>query len=155
MHTLRLALPFIVASLLVGAAKADQQSDMWKSLAKEPEWRLRDPAYLYLIIRHREVSGDTLTFLHPTRNRSNWCEEVFMPEERHKARAFAYRLTRETPAGYKVTFQPVDPVEPWTERPIPGREIIVLFPRSERKLVKLTNKMSIQGFYGSPDFKQP
>ena len=77
-----------------------------------------------------------------------------MPQEREKARAFAYRLTGETPEGYEVTFQPVDPIEPWTERPIAGKELRVFFPRSERKLVKLTDKMSIQGFYGSPDLKR-
>jgi hypothetical protein len=139
--------------LALAAAAAGQQPDIWKSLAKEPDWRLTDPAYLYLIIRHREPYGDILTFLHPTRQRSNWCEEIFMPEEQQKARAFEYRLTRETLQGYEVTFQPVDPIEPWTERPIAGKELKVFFPRSERKLVKLTEKMSVQGVYGSPDLK--
>lgn len=77
-----------------------------------------------------------------------------MPDEQRKARAFAYHLTRETPLGYEVSFQPVDPVEPWTERPVAGKEIKVLFPRSERKLVKLTDKLSVQGFYGSPELKR-
>jgi len=150
-----LALPLVIASVVVGTALAGPESNMWKSLAREPDWRLTDPAYLYLIIRHREPSGDMLTFLHPIRRRSNWCEEIFMPEERQKARAFAYRLTSETPEGYEVTFQPVEPIEPWTERPIAGKELKVLFPRSERKLVKLTDKLSVQGFYGSPDLKRP
>jgi hypothetical protein len=78
-----------------------------------------------------------------------------MPEERQNARAFAYHLSRETPEGYEVTFQPVDPIEPWTERAIPGKKLKVFFPRSERKLVQLTDKMSIQGFYGSPELKRP
>src|SRR5882724_1908822 len=152
MRAHRLTLLLILA---LSGAVAGQQPDIWKSLAKEPDWRLTDPAYLYLIIRHKEVPGDTLTFLHPTRHRSNWCEETFMPQERQNARAFAYHLSRETPEGYEVTFQPVDPIEPWTERPIAGKELKVFFPRSERKLVKLTDKMSIQGFYGSPDLKRP
>ena len=133
--------------LVLSSAIAGQQSDIWKSLANQPEWRFTDPAYLYLVIRQRETRGDSVTFLHPTQHRSNWCEESFMPAERQKA--------RETPEGYEVTFQAVDPIEPWIERPLAGKEFRVFFPRSERKLVKLTDKMSIQGFYGSPEFKRP
>ena len=75
--------------------------------------------------------------------------------EQAPARAFGYHLVRETPQGYEVSFQPVDPIEPWTERPVAGKQIKVFFPRSERKLVKLTDKLSVQGFYGSPDLKRP
>ena len=78
-----------------------------------------------------------------------------MPSQQQQARAFAYRLTRETPQGYEVSFQPVDPFEPWTEHAIAGKEIKVLFPRSERKLFKLTDKLSVLGFYGSPQMKRP
>ena len=145
-------LPLILA--LFGAV-AGQQPDIWKSLEKEPDWRLTDPTYLYLIIRHRELPGDTLTFLHPVRLRSNWCEEIFMPDQQQRAHAFVYHLVHETPQGYEVSFQPVDPIEPWTERPVGGKQIKVFFPRSERKLVKLTDKLSVQGFYGSPDLKRP
>ena len=152
MRAHRLTLPLVFA---VCSAVAGQQFDVWKSLENEPEWRLTDPAYLYLIIRHSELAGDTLTFLHPVRLRSNWCEEIFMPDQQRQARAFAYHLVRETPEGYEVSFQPVDPMEPWTERPVAGKEIKVLFPPSERKLVKLTDKLSVQGFYGSPDLKRP
>jgi hypothetical protein len=141
--------------LALSGAVAAQQSGIWKSLAKDPDWRLTDPAYLYLIIRDRELPDAALTFLHPVRLRSNRCEEVFRPGQERHARAFAYHLVRETPQGYEVSFQPIDPIELWTERPVAGKEIRVFFPRSERKLVKLTEKLSVQGFYGSPDLKRP
>ena len=151
MRVLQFSLVLIVA---LSGADAGEQSDIWKSLAKEPEWRLTDPAYLYLIFKDRDTPGGSyaLTFLHPVRLRSNLCVETFMPDHQREARAFTYRLARETPQGYEVSFQPIDPVE---ERPVAGKEIKVFFPRSERKLVKLTHKLSVQGFYGSPDLKHP
>jgi hypothetical protein len=152
MHTWRLPLFLVLAfSTLV----AGQHFDTWKSLANEPEWRLTDPAYLYLAFTDHSVPGESLTWLHPVRQRSNWCEEAFMPEEQRKARAFAWRLTRETPQGYEVSFQPVEPIEPWTERPTAGKEITVFFPRLERKHVNLTDKLSVDGFYGSPQMRRP
>ena len=151
MRANQLTLLLIVA---LSSAMAGQQPDIWKTLAKEPDWRLTDPAYLYLVIRHKDSAGDSITFLHPTRLRANWCEEMFMPDQQRQAHAFVFRLVHETTRGYEVSFQPVDPVEPWTERPVAGKEIRVLFPRSERKLVKLTDNLSIQGFYGSADLKR-
>jgi hypothetical protein len=155
MGDIRLTLSLAFTLALAGVAEADPHSDIWKSLANEPEWRLTYPAYLYLAFVDNGVPGESLTWLHPLRHRSNWCEEAFMPRERREARAFAYHLTRETPQGYEVSFQPVDPIEPWTERPIAGKAIKVFFPRSERKRFKLTDKLSVVGFYGSPQRKRP
>jgi hypothetical protein len=144
----------LLSVLVLSGRLAGQHPDIWQSLAKEPDWRLSDPAYLYLVIQDGDTSREFLTFLHPARLRANWCEEAFMPDQQRQAHAFAYHLVRQTPRGYEVSFQPVDPTEPWTGRPVAGKELKVFFPRAERKLVKVTEKLSIRGFYGSPDLKR-
>jgi hypothetical protein len=130
-------------------------SDPWKSLASEPEWKFNDPAYLYLRFRDKGLRGESLTWVHPIHHRSNWVEEVFMPGHEHDARAFAYHLIRETPEGYEVSFQPIDPIDPSAKRPLPLKDIRVFFPRSKPKLFSLTDKLSVLGFYGNPRRPRP
>jgi len=137
-----------IASQAVAFAQAP--ADIFPSLAREPEWRLTDPAYLYLAFSYKGVPGDSLTWLHPVRNRANWCEEAIAPGQKERPRAFAFRLSHETSRGYEVTFTPIEPAEPWIERPLVGKVIRVMFPKSERKRFQLTDKLSVVGFYGSP-----
>ena len=135
----------MVSVVLRAVAAAQTPEYTYPYLGREPEWRLTDPAYLYLAF-----SNGSLTWLHPVRNRSNWCEETFAPHQKDPPRAFAYHLGGETPQGYEVIFQPIDPNEPQMERPLPGRIVAIIFPRSEQKRFQLTQKLSVVGFYGSP-----
>src|ERR1700719_3126098 len=140
------ALIFVVVSLLRTATDISAQQDwLWKELADQPEWRFTDPAYLYLIIKHKNCPGDMITWLHPIQNRSNVCMECYMPDHQQQARAFAYELSRETEQGYEVTFQPVDPMQPFARRPLKDKPIKVLFPRKERKTFTLTDELSVVG----------
>jgi len=150
MRASRLVSLVTVTVALRAIAVAQTPEYTFPYLALEPEWRFTDPAYLYLAFSDKGVSGDTFTWIHPVRNRSGWHEESFMPDEEQKARAFSYHLIRETPQGYEVTFQPIDPTEPEMECPLPGKVVTVFFSRSERKRFKLTDKFSVVGFYGSP-----
>jgi hypothetical protein len=150
MHASRLVSLVTVTVALRAVAAAQAPADIFPALAREPEWRLTDPAYLYLAFSYKGVRGDSLTWLHPVRNRSNWCEEAIAPNQKELPRAFAYHLSRETPQGYEVAFQPIDPTEPSMERPFPRKIVTVIFPKSERKRFQLTQKLSVVGFYGSP-----
>src|ERR1043166_649565 len=138
-----------VALRAIAAAQTPEYT--FPYLALEPEWRFTDPVYLYLAFSDKGDRGHSITgWLHPIRNRSGWCVESFMPDEQQKARAFSYRLTREIPQGYEVTFQPIDPTEPQMECPVPGKVVTVLFSRSEQKRFTLTDSLSVIGFLGSP-----
>jgi len=144
----------LLVTTLAGSGWSQPHSNQPRFFDSEPEWRLTDPAYLYLRFKHKPDKGDSLTWIHPIRNRSGWCEEVFIHGQEGDARAFAFRLTRETPQGYEVSFQPIEPTKPWIKHRLPIKDVRVFFPRSKRRLLALTNKLSVLGFYGDPQLQR-
>ena len=76
-----------------------------------------------------------------------------MPGHEQEAHAFSFKLVRVTPKDYEVSFQPIEPVKPWLQRPLLSKDVRLFFPRSKRKSFALTEKLSVEGFYGDPRFK--
>ena len=141
-----------MTAILVGTGLAENRWDWLTFPGREPEWELQDPSFLYLSFRHKGHIEEMLTWLHPMKGRHNLCWESWMRGHQQDSRAFAYQLVREAPDGYEVSFQPIDPI---TEQPLPLKDTTVLFSRSTRRLVTLTDKLSVVGFYGSPQLQRP
>lgn len=141
-----------MTAVLVGTALAQNRWDWLTFPGNQPEWEIQDPSFLYLSFKDKGGMGETLTWLHPMKGRFNLYWESWMPGHQQDARAFAYQLIREAPEGYEVSFQPIDPI---TEQPLPLKDTTAFFPRSTRQLIALTDKLSVVGFYGSPEFERP
>lgn len=118
----------------------------------DSEWEMRDPGYLYLSSTDQATGVSSITWLHPLRRRSALDMESFMPGEQQKARMFEFWLTSETPEGYEVSFQPLDPI---TEQPLPLRDRQILFIRGRETTYTLTDKITVFGFYGDPSRQPP
>jgi len=145
-----LAIVFTVAALspihcdLLGASR---EKINWS------EFISKDPAFLYLGFTQASFApAAIMTWLHPTEKRSGSYWETHAPNHEQEARAFAFRLIREAPDGYEVSFQPIDPK---TEKALPARDTRIFFPRSKSKPTQLTDRTSVAGFYGNPQQRPP
>jgi len=117
----------------------------------EPEWQFKDPTFLYLTFETKSEPNARMTILfHPTKRKSAAYEEGFSLGHQQNAQAFGIRLDSQSPEGYEVSFQAIDPI---TGQPLPLRCRIVLFSRSTRTTVPLTDRISVSGFYGDPRFR--
>ena len=143
-----LALGFVLATLsqlrcdLLGASNERMQ---WS------EFVSKDPAFLYL--RFTQVSFNPaalMTWLHPTEKRTGSYGETKTSD--YEPQAFIFRLVREAPDGYEVSFQRIDPK---TERPLQTPAKLIFFPRSKGKPAQLTDRTSVTGFYGNPQQRSP
>jgi hypothetical protein len=113
----------------------------------------KDPAFLYLSFTQKSFApAGVMTWLHPTEKRSGSYWETNESNQEQEARAFAFRLIREAPEGYEVSFQPIDPK---TEQPLRARDIRIFFPRSTSKPTPLTDRTFVAGFYGNPLQRPP
>lgn len=122
--------------------------DLWRlppSTAPGFDWEYEDPACL--LLEFRAKSFVAITWLHPTKRRRTAYEGLSMRNEQQKAEAFGYELIGETPEGYDVIFQPIDPI---SGAPLPLRATEVLFPRSHPTSVTLSDHLTVWGFYGRP-----
>jgi hypothetical protein len=120
----------------------------WGLPSDEPEWEFKDPAFLYLTFD--EIGS--MTFLHPTKNRSGAQETSFMLGHEQSAQAFGYQIVRASSQGYEVSFQQIDPI---TGQPLPLRENVVFFSRSRRTHITLSDKLTVFGCYGDPHLRNP
>ncbi len=131
---------FLTASLAFGTALR----------AGEPEWRLTNPAYLYLEVHYQGIPDSALTWLQPARKREGEFCEAIAPNQTEPAKAFSFSFQRDTRQGYEVVFRPIDPQSLLEHHPVDGPVSTVIFPRSERKRVQITPKLFVVGFYGDP-----
>ena len=145
-----LAIVFMVAALspvrcdLLGASKSKLD---WS------EFISKDPAFLYLSFTQTSFApASIMTWLHPTEKRSGSYWETRVPNHEQEARSFTFRLIREAPEGYEVSFQPIDPK---TQQPLQARDTRIFFPRSTSKPTQLTDRTSVAGFYGNPQQRPP
>ena len=110
------------------------------------EFVSKDPAFLYLGFTQASFNPAALmTWLHPTEKRTGSYGETKTSD--YEPQAFTFRLVREAPDGYEVSFQRIDPK---TERPLQIPAKLVFFPRSKGKPTQLTDRTSVAGFYGNP-----
>ena len=138
-----LAIVFTVAALspircdLLGASR---EKINWS------EFVSKDPAFLYLGFTQVSFNPAALmTWLHPTEKRTGLYVETKTSD--YEPQAFTFRLVREAPDGYEVSFQRIDPK---TERPLQTPAKLIFFPRSKGKPTQLTDRTYVAGFYGNP-----
>jgi hypothetical protein len=117
------------------------------------EFVSKDPAFLYLRFSQKYFEpAAVLTWLHPKEKRSGSYWETAEPNHEQEVQAFVFSLIRETPEGYEVSFQPIDPK---TEHVLPIRDARIFFPRSKGKPIHLTGRTFVVGFYGNPQQRPP
>ena len=111
----------------------------------------KDPAFLYLGFTQASFAPAALmTWLHPTEKRTGSYGETKTSD--YEPQAFTFRLVREAPDGYEVSFQRIDPK---TERPLQTPAKLIFFPRSKGKPAQLTDRTYVAGFYGNPQQRPP
>ena len=162
MRCCRSILPLVGLLAVEIVAFAQLPPQLRNALAGYTEWSFTDPAYLYLVFTIQGCPGQHTGFVHPMMHGcGSGIIECFKPDHQQDARAFSYQLPKQTLQGYEVSFQPsyvsFQPMDPkrFDLRPLPDKDIKVFFPRSKRTVFKLTDKIEVVGFYGSPTMKHP
>jgi hypothetical protein len=152
----RIWLGTFLAIVFTAAAPSPVRCDLKGVSARKLNWSQfisKDPAYLYLSFTQKFFApAAVVTWLHPTEQRGGSYWETPEPNHEQEVRAFAFRLIRETPEGYEVSFQPIGPK---TKRPLQVRDTRIFFPRSASKPTSLTSQTSVVGFYGNPQQRPP